>query len=110
MKIPVPPVDERKKVIEEVDKDRRYTIDAAIVRIMKSRKVLGLQQLVIECVEQLSNSFKVQHILLHMWYWKKKKNLKILHLVLILLQLKSIDDFFLYIYELERPTIKTLSI
>lgn len=73
MKIPVPPVDERKKVIEEVDKDRRYTIDAAIVRIMKSRKVLELQKLVIECVEQLSNMFKVQHILLHMWYWKKKK-------------------------------------
>lgn len=66
MKIPVPLVDERKKVIEEVDKDRRYTIDAAIVRIMKSRKVLELQMLVIECVEQLSNMFKVQHILLHM--------------------------------------------
>ncbi|KAK4568020.1 hypothetical protein RGQ29_003684 [Quercus rubra] len=58
IKIPVPPVDERKKVIEEVDKDRRYTIDAAIVRIMKSRKVLELQKLVIECVEQLSNMFK----------------------------------------------------
>ncbi|KAK9996245.1 hypothetical protein SO802_020931 [Lithocarpus litseifolius] len=58
IKIPVPPVDERKKVIEEVDKDRRYTIDAVIVRIMKSRKVLELQKLVIECVEQLSNMFK----------------------------------------------------
>ncbi|KAL4633470.1 hypothetical protein ACB092_04G125400 [Castanea dentata] len=58
IKIPVPPVDERKKVIEEVDKDRRYTIDAAIVRTMKSRKVLELQKLVIECVEQLSNMFK----------------------------------------------------
>ncbi|KAM4114799.1 hypothetical protein ACJW30_04G096900 [Castanea mollissima] len=58
IKIPVPPVDERKKVIEAVDKDRRYTIDAAIVRIMKSRKVLELQKLVIECVEQLSNMFK----------------------------------------------------
>lgn len=83
MKIPVPPVDERKKVIEEVDKDRRYTIDAAIVRIMKSRKVLELQKLVIECVEQLSNMFKVQHILLHMWYWKKKKKLNSLWLALI---------------------------
>jgi cullin 1 len=66
MKIPVAPLDERKKVIEVVDKDRRSTIDAAIVRIMKSRKVLGFQQLVMECVEQLSNMFKVQHILLHM--------------------------------------------
>lgn len=66
MKIPVAPLDERKKVIEVVDKDRRSNIDAAIVRIMKSRKVLGFQQLVMECVEQLSNMFKVQHILLHM--------------------------------------------
>eukprot|EP00884_Botryococcus_braunii_P010586 jgi/Botrbrau1/19529/Bobra.0035s0025.1 len=35
IKIPLPPVDEKKKVIEDVDKDRRYAIDAAIVRTMK---------------------------------------------------------------------------
>ncbi|GLU07429.1 hypothetical protein SLE2022_243890 [Rubroshorea leprosula] len=58
IKIPLPPVDERKKVVEDVDKDRRYAIDAALVRIMKSRKVLGHQQLVSECVEQLSRMFK----------------------------------------------------
>ncbi|XP_057749014.1 cullin-1-like [Arachis stenosperma] len=58
IKIPLPPVDERKKVIEDVDKDRRYAIDAAIVRIMKSRKVLGHQQLVLECVQQLGLMFK----------------------------------------------------
>ncbi|KAL5561527.1 hypothetical protein UlMin_031274 [Ulmus minor] len=58
IKIPLPPVDERKKVIEDVDKDRRYAIDAAIVRIMKSRKILGHQQLVMECVEQLGKMFK----------------------------------------------------
>ncbi|KAJ6828395.1 cullin-1-like isoform X2 [Iris pallida] len=58
IKIPLPPVDEKKKVIEDVDKDRRYAIDASIVRIMKSRKVLGHQQLVMECVEQLSRMFK----------------------------------------------------
>jgi len=52
-------VDEKKKVIEDVDKDRRYAIDASIVRIMKSRKVLGHQQLVMECVEQLGRMFKV---------------------------------------------------
>lgn len=57
--IPLPPVDEKKKVIEDVDKDRRYAIDASIVRIMKSRKVLGHQQLVMECVEQLGRMFKV---------------------------------------------------
>jgi len=60
MQIPLPPVDEKKKVIEDVDKDRRYAIDASIVRIMKSRKVLGYQQLVVECVEQLGRMFKVQ--------------------------------------------------
>ncbi|GAV83364.1 Cullin domain-containing protein/Cullin_Nedd8 domain-containing protein [Cephalotus follicularis] len=58
IKIPLPPVDERRRVIEDVDKDRRYAIDAAIVRIMKSRKILGHQQLVMECVEQLSRMFK----------------------------------------------------
>ncbi|KAF5774168.1 putative cullin protein, neddylation [Helianthus annuus] len=58
IKIPLPPVDEKKKVIEDVDKDRRYAIDASIVRIMKSRKVLGYQQLVMECVEQLGRMFK----------------------------------------------------
>merc|ERR1711915_736485 len=46
IKIPLPPVDEKKKVIEDVDKDRRYAIDASIVRVMKSRKVLSHQQLV----------------------------------------------------------------
>ncbi|XP_057509252.1 cullin-1 [Actinidia eriantha] len=58
VRIPLPPVDERKRVVEDVDKDRRYAIDASIVRIMKSRKVLGHQQLVMECVEQLSRMFK----------------------------------------------------
>ncbi|KAF1881528.1 hypothetical protein Lal_00021508, partial [Lupinus albus] len=58
IKIPLPPVDEKKKVIEDVDKDRRYAIDASIVRIMKSRKVLTYQQLVMECVEQLGRMFK----------------------------------------------------
>ncbi|XP_008802119.1 cullin-1 [Phoenix dactylifera] len=58
IKIPLPPVDEKKKVVEDVDKDRRYAIDASIVRIMKSRKALGHQQLVMECVEQLNRMFK----------------------------------------------------
>lgn len=54
-------MDEKKKVIEDVDKDRRYAIDASIVRIMKSRKVLGYQNLVMECVEQLGRMFKVSY-------------------------------------------------
>ncbi|CAI0466810.1 unnamed protein product [Linum tenue] len=58
IKIPLPPVDEKKKVIEDVDKDRRYAIDASIVRIMKSRKTLCHQPLVMECVAQLGRMFK----------------------------------------------------
>lgn len=53
-------MDERKKVVEDVDKDRRYAIDAAVVRIAKSRKVLTHQQLIVECAEQLSHTFKVR--------------------------------------------------
>lgn len=62
-------MDEKKKVIEDVDKDRRYAIDASIVRIMKSRKVLGYQQLVMECVEQLGRMFKVSfyHAFCSIW-------------------------------------------
>eukprot|EP01018_Ginkgo_biloba_P007050 Gb_40660 [translate_table: standard] len=58
IKIPLPPLDEKKKVIEHVDKDRRHAIDAAIVRIMKTKKVLPYQQLISECVEQLQRIFK----------------------------------------------------
>ncbi|CAA7015680.1 unnamed protein product [Microthlaspi erraticum] len=58
IKVSLPPMDERKKVLEDVDKDRRYAIDAAVVRIMKSRKVLPHQQLVSECVALLSKMFK----------------------------------------------------
>ncbi|KAI3917635.1 hypothetical protein MKW98_021397 [Papaver atlanticum] len=58
IRIPLPPLDEKKKVIEDVDKDRRYVIDASIVRIMKARKVLQYNDLVTACVEQLSRMFK----------------------------------------------------
>ncbi|KAK4487293.1 hypothetical protein RD792_006100 [Penstemon davidsonii] len=51
IKIPLPSVDEKKKVVEDVEKDRRYNVDASLVRIMKSRKILGYQQLVMECVD-----------------------------------------------------------
>ncbi|XP_044974546.1 cullin-1-like [Hordeum vulgare subsp. vulgare] len=58
IKVPLPPTDEKKKVVEDVNKDRRFSIDASIVRIMKSRKVMVHQQLVAECVEQLSRMFR----------------------------------------------------
>eukprot|EP00262_Sarcandra_glabra_P018752 TRINITY_DN6853_c0_g1_i2.p1 TRINITY_DN6853_c0_g1~~TRINITY_DN6853_c0_g1_i2.p1 ORF type:complete len:473 (+),score=78.91 TRINITY_DN6853_c0_g1_i2:173-1420(+) len=58
IQVPLPLAGEKKKVVEDVEKDRRYMIDALIVRIMKMQKVLGHQQLVMECVEQLSSTFK----------------------------------------------------
>ncbi|KAJ4705266.1 cullin 1 [Melia azedarach] len=56
--IPLPPVDERKKTTEDIFLDRKHNIDSALVRIMKSRKVLSYQHLISECVEMLSPSFK----------------------------------------------------
>lgn len=65
-------MDEKKKVTEDVDKDRRYAIDASLVRIMKSRKTLKHQQLVMECVSQLSRMFKVCFVLSSLFFpvWK----------------------------------------
>ncbi|CAJ2648966.1 unnamed protein product [Trifolium pratense] len=58
IKVPLPPVDEKKKIIEYVDTDRRYEIEAAIVCIMKSRKVLHHKTLVLECLEKSGHRFK----------------------------------------------------
>jgi cullin 1 len=82
--VPLPPVaDERKEVRDGVNKDRRYAIDAAIVRIMKEQKVLGHQQLVVECVEQLRQIFKpnikaikerIQHLIDREYLERDKEN------------------------------------
>ncbi|KAI9105185.1 hypothetical protein K1719_022714 [Acacia pycnantha] len=58
IRIPLPLVDNKKKVIEVLDKDRRYVIDTKIVQIMKSRKALRYQNLVMECVQLLKCRFK----------------------------------------------------
>lgn len=59
IRIPLPPIDgEKKKVLEDVDKDRRYAIDAAVVRTMKARKTLKHQELMQEVIQQLSQMFK----------------------------------------------------
>lgn len=58
IRVPLPPVDERKRVVEDVDKDRRHAVDAAVVRVMKSRRQLQHQQLVLEVVQQLQRMFR----------------------------------------------------
>jgi cullin 1 len=60
IRIPFSPFEgeEKKKVIDNVQNDRKDAIDAMIVRIMKSRKVLHDSDLVSECINQHGNLFK----------------------------------------------------
>lgn len=48
---------EQKETRNKVDEDRRHEIEAAIVRIMKSRKTLQHNNLVSEVIEQLKARF-----------------------------------------------------
>ena len=49
IRVSLPPLEqEKKKVMDDVDKDRRYAIDAAVVRTMKARKVLKHAELMAE--------------------------------------------------------------
>lgn len=57
IKVPMPIVEDKKKVVEEVQKDRKYAIDAAIVRTMKSRRALEHTQLVLEVMQQVKKMF-----------------------------------------------------
>jgi len=60
VKLPMPPIDEKKKAPKEsIYIERCFVIDAAIVRIMKAKKVLPHKQLLIECTGQLK--FKVDY-------------------------------------------------
>lgn len=53
--MPIP--EDKRKVVEEVKKDRRQAIDAAIVRIMKSRQALEHSQLVPQVMQQVRRMF-----------------------------------------------------
>ena len=55
--IAAPVLDQRRKVTEEINNDRQLAVQAALVRIMKSRKKLGHQQLIAEVVTQLQKMF-----------------------------------------------------
>jgi cullin 1 len=57
VKVPMPIPEDRKKVVEVVNKDRRQAIEAAIVRIMKSRKTLEHSMLVPQVMQQLKRTF-----------------------------------------------------
>lgn len=60
----------REAVMEEagvqalLDKERVYQTQAAIARIMKARKVLGHQQLVIETMQLLSGRFQASDVMI----------------------------------------------
>lgn len=57
IRIQAPPVDDRKKVREDVDKDRKFAVEAAIVRILKSRKTIVHADLMNEVISQLQKMF-----------------------------------------------------
>lgn len=59
VKIPLPQVssEEKKRVVEDVARDRCNAIDAAIVRVMKARKVLSHKDLLLEVTPQLARLF-----------------------------------------------------
>ena len=50
--------DEKNSTMASVDEDRKHAIEAAIVRIMKTRKTLEHQKLVLEASNQLLRHFK----------------------------------------------------
>jgi len=66
VKIKLPPAqtreapDEGKAVITRVEDERKHIADCAIVRIMKSRRVLGHQELIAELIRQLRERFHPQ--------------------------------------------------
>jgi hypothetical protein len=56
--IPPPPtLVKKKEIAEKVEMNRDYSIDAVIVRIMKSRKQMKFTELHVEVIKQLSNIF-----------------------------------------------------
>lgn len=53
----LPSVDESNVPSPVVDSNRTYQIDAAIIRIMKSRKTLNCQQLIMEVIQHVRRTF-----------------------------------------------------
>ena len=55
--VPLPPLAEKKKAIEEVAEDRKYSVDAAVMRIMKAKKTAAHNELIMEVVKQVAGRF-----------------------------------------------------
>jgi cullin 1 len=50
--------DEKLSTKQTVDEDRKHAVEASIVRVMKARKTMPHQQLVMEVSQQLMKLFK----------------------------------------------------
>merc|ERR1739848_865183 len=52
--------DGRRETNKKIEEDRRYEIEAAIVRIMKARKKITHNELISEAIQQLQRRFQPQ--------------------------------------------------
>ncbi|KAF9036196.1 Cullin-domain-containing protein [Panaeolus papilionaceus] len=57
-------VQERKETKERIDEERRFQIDACVVRIMKARKHMTHNELVNDVVIQLTNKFQPEPVMI----------------------------------------------
>ena len=58
IRVGVPPINETRKTMETVEGDRKHSVDAAIVRVMKSRKQMVHNTLITDVTQQLSPMFR----------------------------------------------------